>query len=71
MKPRYKLHWASGSGPSPELKWQIWDWRLRAPVVHLENRALGREICKLLNDAVKPSCTRLPVSNRVDFDLLL
>lgn len=51
--PRYKLHWASGRGPLLELKWQIWDWTLRCPVVHLENRALGRQICKLLNEATR------------------
>lgn len=53
-KTRYKLHWASGNGPSPLLKWEIWDWSLRVPVVHLENRALGRQICKLLNAAASP-----------------
>ena len=52
MTKRYRLHWASGRGPSPLLKWQIWDWSLRTPVAHLENRALGRQICKLLNAAV-------------------
>ena len=51
MKKRYRLHWSSGSGPSPELKWQIWDWSIRHPVTHLENRALGRQICELLNDS--------------------
>lgn len=49
MKVRYKLHWASGQGPSPELKWQIWDWVTRMPIAHLENRAIARKICKLLN----------------------
>lgn len=49
MKTRYKLHWASGQGPSPELKWQIWDWTIYKPIAHLENRKIGREICLLLN----------------------
>jgi hypothetical protein len=52
MTKRYRLHWSSGRGPTPKLKWQIWDWSLRVPVAYLENRALGRQICKLLNDAV-------------------
>jgi hypothetical protein len=51
MKTRYRLHWGSGSSPSPKLKWQIWDWSIRHPVAHLENRALGRLICKLLNES--------------------
>ncbi len=50
MKARYRLHWASGQGPSNLLKWQIWDWTIRHPVVHIESRALGRLIAKLLND---------------------
>jgi hypothetical protein len=60
MKTRYKLHWASGNGPSPELKWQIWDWSIRHPVVHLGNRALGRQICKLLNDSVRAKQVAAP-----------
>jgi hypothetical protein len=46
---RYRLHWASGEREFQQLKWQIWDWTLRHPVVHLENRALGRLVAKLLN----------------------
>lgn len=49
MKTRYKLHWASGRGTSPELKWEIWDWTILAPIAYLENRAIGRRICALLN----------------------
>lgn len=48
---RYKLHWASGNGPSPELKWQIWDWKIRCVIAHLESRKLGRLIAQLLNAA--------------------
>lgn len=55
---RYRLHWASGRSPSPELKWQIWDWHLLKPVAYLENRALGRRICTLLNEAVPKGDTR-------------
>jgi hypothetical protein len=53
MKTRYKLHWASGRGPSPKLKWEIWDLAIRAPIAHLENRALARKICALLNEAIR------------------
>ena len=49
---RYRLHWASGRGPSPELKWQIWDWKLKHPIAHVESRVLGRLIARLLNEAV-------------------
>lgn len=51
MKQRYRLHWASGEGPAPQLKWQIWDWSLRKPIAHLESRSIGREVCRLLNAA--------------------
>lgn len=50
MPKRYRLHWASGRGPSPALKWQIWDWTLRCAVVHVESRSLGRTIAGLLNE---------------------
>lgn len=58
MAKRYRLHWSSGRGPSPDLKWEIWDWsrgsdgRWIGPVAYLANRALGREICRLLNASV-------------------
>ena len=52
MKVRYKLHWASGDRPSPELKWQIWDLTIRAPIAHLENLALARKVCALLNQSL-------------------
>ena len=53
MKVRYKLHWAGSQREFTQLKWQIWDWAIRAPIAHLENRAVARKICALLNAAVK------------------
>lgn len=26
MKSRYRLHWAAGSAPRPQLKWTVYDW---------------------------------------------
>jgi hypothetical protein len=49
MKVRYKLHWAGSQRDFAPLKWQIWDWTIRHPVAHVENRAIGRTICALLN----------------------
>jgi hypothetical protein len=49
MKLRYRLHWASGQGPKPSLKWAIYDWRLICPVAYAESRVTGRKICALLN----------------------
>ena len=49
MKLRYKLHWASNQDLSSKLKWQIWDWTIRAPIAYLESRVIGRQICALLN----------------------
>lgn len=72
MRKRYLLHWGNDR-KSPELKWQIWDWSLRVPVVHLENRALGRQICKLLNDSKPLKCLAIALdhstsrANHVDF----
>lgn len=48
-KLRYRLHWASGSGPKPTLKWAIYDWRLICPVAYAESRKAGRAICDFLN----------------------
>lgn len=48
-KLRYRLHWASGHGPKPSLKWAIYDWRLICPVAYTESRVVGRKICALLN----------------------
>jgi hypothetical protein len=56
MKVRYKLHWSSGCSPSPELKWQIWDWKIKHPIIYLENRAIGRQICALLNTSIISHC---------------
>jgi hypothetical protein len=53
MPKRYRLHWAGSQREFLQLKWQIWDWTLRCPVVHVESRKLGRLIAKLLNDAEK------------------
>lgn len=63
MKTRYKLHWASGRGPSPELKWQIWDWAIYAPVAHLENRALARKVCALLNQSLVVTSVKRAVAS--------
>jgi len=48
MKVRYKIHWA-GDRRSPGLKWEIWDWTIRAPIAYLETRSIARKICALLN----------------------
>ncbi len=48
-KPRYRLHWASGQGPKPSLKWTIYDWRLICPVAYTESRVEGRTLCAFLN----------------------
>lgn len=53
MKTRYKLHWAGSQREFVQLKWQIWDWTIRSPIAHIENRAIGREICALLNAAIR------------------
>ncbi len=48
-KLRYRLHWASGQGPKPSLKWVIYDWQLICPVAYAERRDEGRELCAFLN----------------------
>ena len=49
-KLRYRLHWASGQGPKPSLKWVIYDWQLKiCPVAYVESRVTGRKVCALLN----------------------
>ena len=48
-KLRYRLHWASGHGPKPALKWAIYDWRLICPVAYTETRINGRKLCDFLN----------------------
>lgn len=48
-KLRYRLHWASGHGPKPSLKWVIYDWRLICPVAYFEARVTARKFCALLN----------------------
>ena len=49
MKPRHRLHWASGQAPKPSLKWVIYDWRLICPVAYSETRVAGRKVCDFLN----------------------
>lgn len=49
-KFRYRLHWASGNSPKPELKWVIYDWKLICPVAYAETRKDGQKIRKFLND---------------------
>jgi hypothetical protein len=48
-KARYRLHWASGGGPKPCLKWAIYDWYLICPVAYSESRVAGRALCAFLN----------------------
>ena len=51
MKPRYRLHWASGTGPRPSFKWAIYDWTPGAfcPIAFTETRSDGRALCDFLN----------------------
>jgi hypothetical protein len=54
MRIRYKLHWRPAEHrPFRQLKWEIWDWNLRIPIAQIENRAIGRQVCKVLNDSVR------------------
>lgn len=49
-KQRYRLHWANGAAPKPNLqKWVIYDWKIVAPVAYSETRAGGRRLCDFLN----------------------
>lgn len=50
-KLHYRLHWASGSGPRPSLKWVVYDWSKEfcCPVAYAETRVMGRKLCAWLN----------------------
>ena len=56
MKVRYKLHWNSNS--DPEKKWVIYDWSIKSSIVFIENRAIGRQVCNLLNSTSKAGSTK-------------
>jgi hypothetical protein len=49
---RYRLHWASGQGPKPSLKWVIYDWVLICPIAYTETRVMGRKLREFLNKEV-------------------
>ena len=52
-KLRYRLHWASGDAPRPQLKWIVYDWKLICPVAYAETRVGGRRMCDFLNKESK------------------
>jgi hypothetical protein len=57
---RYKLHWAAGQGPSPVLKWVIYDWKLICVVAYAETRVLGRKLADFLNAHAEDARRRRP-----------